>query len=52
MCTSLACRKRDTDKSCSFTNGVGAIEGTTCGVGKVNSILVNYLFYQNIENKK
>lgn len=37
MCQSLACRKSDTETSCSFVFGVGAAEGTTCGSGMMCS---------------
>lgn len=35
MCTTLACRKSETDSNCDFFPGIGAIEGTTCDSGKV-----------------
>lgn len=35
MCTTLSCRKSEADTTCSFTQGIGAAEGTTCDSGKV-----------------
>lgn len=45
MCTSLFCLKNATTGTC-FTRSSGAMEGTTCGSGKVNS----QRYYKPINN--
>lgn len=57
MCTSLACRKSDTETSCNYFPGIGAAEGTTCDSGKVidqsiDSLFLKYLYLDKIILKK
>lgn len=44
MCTTLSCRKSSTATQCTFTKGMGVVEGTTCGAGKVysNSLFLKF----------
>ena len=36
MCTALPCRQSANTTSCTYTFGIGAAEGTTCGSGQVS----------------